>query len=134
MKLIIAGSRTIKGGAALINSALNLIEVNSDLELGEYMDLDFPRLEIVHGGCSSGPDAAAEIWYHEYVEYCKTRTKFEPDWKRHGKAAGPIRNRQMANYADTLLLIWDGKSKGSKNMKEEMEKLNKPVYEIIIKG
>lgn len=59
--------------------------------------------------------------------------KFYPDWGKHGKAAGPIRNKQMAEYADALLLIWDGESKGSKNMKEEMLKLNKPVYEFIVK-
>lgn len=29
-------------------------------------------------------------------------------------------------------LIWAGKSRGSANMKKEMEKLNKPVYEVIV--
>ena len=57
---------------------------------------------------------------------------FDADWETHGKAAGPIRNAQMAKYADALLLIWDWKSKGSANMKQEMFKLNKPVYEVII--
>lgn len=59
--------------------------------------------------------------------------EFPADWKAHGKAAGPIRNKQMAEYADALLLIWDGESKGSASMKNEMLKLNKPVYEVIIK-
>jgi len=58
---------------------------------------------------------------------------FHAEWEEHGKAAGPIRNKQMANYGEKLLLIWDGESRGSANMKAEMLKLNKPVYEIIIR-
>lgn len=34
----------------------------------------------------------------------------------------------MAEYADVLIAIWDGKSNGTKNMIEEMQKLEKPVY------
>ncbi len=59
--------------------------------------------------------------------------EFPPDWEKHGKAAGPIRNKEMAEYADALLLIWDGKSRGSASMKKEMEKLEKPIYEVILK-
>jgi hypothetical protein len=38
------------------------------------------------------------------------------DWKMHGKAAGYIRNVDMANNADALVAIWDGESKGTKHM------------------
>jgi hypothetical protein len=37
----------------------------------------------------------------------------------------------MAEYGDALLLIWDGKSKGSKNMKARMKGMQKPVFEVI---
>ena len=50
----------------------------------------------------------------------------------NGKAAGHVRNKKMAEYGDALLLIWDGKSKGSANMKKEMQKLNKPIYEVTL--
>ena len=40
----------------------------------------------------------------------------------------------MAAYANALLLIWDGESKGRKSMKSEMAKLDKPIYEIIIRN
>jgi hypothetical protein len=39
----------------------------------------------------------------------------------------------MAEEADALLLIWDGESKGSANMKKEMLFKNKPVYEVILR-
>jgi hypothetical protein len=41
---------------------------------------------------------------------------FPADWNTHGTAAGPIRNKQMAEYADGLIAFWDRKSKGTKNM------------------
>ncbi len=42
-------------------------------------------------------------------------------WSKHWRAAGPIRNRDMAAYADALFLMWDGESRGSKNMLEVAE-------------
>lgn len=63
-----------------------------------------------------------------------TITKFPADWDKHGKAAGPIRNREMAYYADVLIAVWDGKSKGTKNMIDEMNKLMKPTFLIWIGG
>lgn len=41
---------------------------------------------------------------------------YPADWKKYGRAAGPIRNEQMANIANALIAFWDGKSKGTKNM------------------
>jgi NADPH-dependent 7-cyano-7-deazaguanine reductase QueF-like protein len=57
---------------------------------------------------------------------------FPADWNKHGRAAGPIRNAQMGDYADQLVAVWDGKSKGTKNMIDYMNKLMKPVYIIWV--
>lgn len=50
-----------------------------------------------------------------------------PDWKRYGRAAGFVRNREMLEYAaeETAVVIafWDGKSKGTKNTIETAKKL-----------
>lgn len=54
--------------------------------------------------------------------------RFPADWDKYGKGAGHIRNKQMADYADVLIAIWDGKSKGTDNMIKTMLKLNKPVW------
>lgn len=127
MKLIIAGSRDIKYGSyRLIEGAI------------DFFDL-IDATEILSGGCS-GVDKCAETFAktqhtddYPIIDNTLSFTEFTADWDTHGKAAGPIRNKQMAEYGDCLLLIWDGKSKGSSNMKREMEKLGKPVYEIILK-
>jgi YspA, cpYpsA-related SLOG family len=54
------------------------------------------------------------------------------NWNAHGKAAGPIRNRKMAEVADAAIVIWDGKSPGTLNMITEINKLNKPCYIRIV--
>lgn len=41
---------------------------------------------------------------------------FPADWNLNGKAAGPIRNTAMSNYAEALVAIWDGQSRGTKDM------------------
>ena len=42
--------------------------------------------------------------------------QYPANWKTHGKAAGPIRNEQMANVANALIAFWDGQSRGTANM------------------
>lgn len=56
--------------------------------------------------------------------------QFPADWKTHGKAAGPIRNKQMAEYADAAIIFVVNFSAGSMNMMSQMIKLKKPVVVI----
>jgi hypothetical protein len=84
--------------------------------------------EIVSGG-AIGVDKEGEHFASHMDLPIK---RFLPDWDKYGKGAGPIRNKEMAQYGDVLLLIWNGDSHGSKSMEREMKKLNKPVYEIIL--
>lgn len=123
MKLLIAGSRSLNA-----DKLYSMLDINTLLDI---FNLDWP-LEFVHGGCPKGTDEYCDRVANSYHDTTKLRI-FKADWKKHGKSAGPKRNKQMAEYADVLLLIWDGQSRGSKNMKEEMLKLNKPIYEIIIR-
>lgn len=121
MKLIIAGSRTITLDENSLDGIINVFQLRPD--------------EIV-SGCAKGIDSCGENYAYRIIDYGHKMSlmEFPADWEKHGKAAGHIRNKQMAEYSDALLLIWDGQSKGSANMKENMLKLNKPVYEVIIKS
>jgi hypothetical protein len=115
-KVIIAGGRDL-----FVTSQ----EIKSFLVQHGY-SIEF---HVVSGG-ATGIDACGE----RYSQLNKLPlTIMQADWEKHGKSAGPIRNRQMAEFADELLLIWDGKSKGSANMKKTMEKLGKPVIEWVVK-
>lgn len=84
----------------------------------------FKIAEIVSGG-ASGVDALGARWAKEHdipVKYFKAR------WDLHGKAAGPIRNGEMAVYADALVAIWDGKSPGTMNMISQAGKTGVRVF------
>lgn len=117
MKLIIAGSRDISPSVSFIQGCIQLFQLEG-------------VTEVVSGG-AKGVDTIGEIWAGRCKEYIVTQ--FLADWDTHGKKAGVLRNKEMAIYADALLLIWDGVSRGSANMRKEMLALGKPVYEVVIR-
>lgn len=119
MKLIIAGSRTMH------ESELVLHDLSRCL-------LPFRLDDITEIVCGMAQGADMIGLNYSRINNVKL-ARFPADWDTHGKAAGFIRNRKMAEYSDALLLIWDGESRGSSIMKKEMQKLGKPIYEIIIR-
>ena len=76
-------------------------------------------------GCARGIDTAAIDFATVHGISLK---RFPADWELHDNAAGPIRNRQMADYADALIAIWNRVSKGTEDMIAVMKRMNKPVY------
>ena len=68
---------------------------------------------IVVSGAAKGADSLGEQYAREHGYAIE---QYLADWGMHGKAAGPIRNAQMANSADALIAFWDGQSKGTKSM------------------
>lgn len=115
MKLIIAGTRSLK---------------TTPRQVCDFV-LAFKLLvsEVV-SGCGGMVDRCGESFAQANSIPINP---FPAQWQEHGKSAGPIRNRDMAKYADALLLIWDGESRGSKNMRDEMMKVGKPIYEVILR-
>jgi hypothetical protein len=74
--------------------------------------LEPSEVEIV-SGCCGGADQLGE----EYsILYGYPLIEFEADWKKYGKAAGPIRNKQMAEYGTHLIAFWNGRSPGTMDM------------------
>lgn len=116
MKIIIAGSRTIGN----INSVIEAIKA--------IKASNFHLTEVICGN-ARGVDTIAKVWAagNGIPVY-----DFPADWKTYGKAAGPIRNQQMASYADALIAIWDGKSRGTKHMIETAQKKGLKVYIHLI--
>lgn len=97
MKTIIAGSRSVDSldvvAAAVEASMLTVSEVVS--------------------GTAKGVDQLGEAWA---LQNAIPVSRFKPDWKRFGRAAGLRRNEDMAAYADALIAVWDGKSRGTEHM------------------
>ncbi len=136
MKLIIAGSRTVP----MTDTMLAVIDwevANAGYHGGQHwrMPVGAPVLPVtpiiteVVCGMAQGGDQLGIQWARAYQI---TLTPFYPDWRKYGNAAGPIRNRQMADYADALIALWDGESRGTANMIEEMKKLGKSVHVCAI--
>ncbi len=68
---------------------------------------------VVVCGMARGADTLGE----QYAKLRGYKVDYYPaDWNRFGKAAGFIRNEQMAQNADALVAFWDGKSRGTKSM------------------
>jgi hypothetical protein len=108
MKVIIAGSR----------------DIYQECTDQAGMQAPFTPTEIVSGG-ARGPDSHGEVIAKANNIPVK---QFIPDWHKYGKGAGFRRNAAMAEYADALIAVWDGKSKGTAHMIKTMEALGKPVY------
>jgi len=114
MKVIVAGGRDIT------DKDLVFRLINKTIQRWNTEGIE-PITEIV-SGTARGVDTLGEVFAEENNIPIK---RFPADWENNGKAAGPIRNRQMADYADRAIIIMHEDSRGSKNMFETMKKLNK---------
>lgn len=102
MKCIIAGSRDIHDYEYLV-SCINLVSWSKNIT------------EVVTGA-AFGVDKLGARWAKENGIPLK---RFPAEWHKYRKSAGPIRNQEMAEYADNLILLWWGdpeKSPGSYDM------------------
>jgi hypothetical protein len=68
--------------------------------------------EIVSGK-ARGVDTMGEHWAKENDVPIK---EFPADWDNLGRKAGTLRNCQMGDYADALVAVWDGSSRGTAHM------------------
>lgn len=64
-------------------------------------------------GMARGADELGRQWASRNQIPVK---KFPANWTRYGKSAGYRRNCEMADNADALIALWDGKSRGTKHM------------------
>ena len=104
-KVIVAGSRT-----ATSEATYQLLTERLDNLLCHKRETH--RIVIV-SGTANGADKLGE-------RYAADRNwsleRYPADWDTHGKSAGYKRNVEMAENADALVALWDGKSRGTKHM------------------
>lgn len=112
MKLMVCGSRSIVDTVWVFEQIDKLV-LEQNIPLSE--------LTLVDGG-AKGVDTFAAHWANEKnvpIEW------YRPDWGRYGRGAGPVRNKLMVEACDFCLILWDGKSKGTKNDIDLCVKLGK---------
>ncbi len=109
MKMAILGSRNL---------------TNIALEKYVLDDVD----EIVSGGAVGVDSCAAE-----YAKFRKIKlTEFIPEYERYGRAAPIVRNKKIVDYADKILVFWDGSSKGTLSVIKYADKIGKPIKVITV--
>lgn len=83
-------------------------------------------LIIIQGG-AKGADHLARLW-------CESRMvpydNFPADWKKHGKAAGPIRNQRMIDVGKPDLVVAAPGGSGTADMVRRAEAAGIPVQPI----
>jgi hypothetical protein len=86
-------------------------------------------ITLLVSGSAKGADSLGERYANE--NNIETLI-FKPDWKKYGPAAGPIRNSDIINNADTIIAFWDNESKGTKDSLTKAFKLGKKIFVIKI--
>lgn len=118
-RVVIAGSRDF-GDYSLLEETLD-----------QLLEDETESVELVSGH-AKGADLLAERYAEENEVPIHV---IKPDWKKYGRAAGPIRNRQILEYAreatPLVVAFWDGKSKGTKNTIDTSRLLKIPVKIVL---
>ena len=110
MKVAVVGSRSI-----------------TNISLEDYIGKEVT--EIVSGGAVGVDTLAAE-----YARAHGLRlTEILPQYERYGRAAPIKRNKEIVDYADKVLVFWNGSSKGTLSVINYAKKCEKPC-EVIIKN
>lgn len=110
-KVIIAGGRAF-------NDYL-LLKCKCDVILKQLEG----EITIIQGG-ANGADSLGKKYAKDRGYKCQ---QYNADWDTHGKCAGYIRNKEMAEVGTHLIAFWDGKSPGTKMMIQLASEYNIPT-------
>jgi len=108
-RVIIAGGRYFNSYAMLCNYCDKILSNKAITH----------NIEIV-SGCCEGADLLGIRYAQERGYSC---LRMPADWMNEGKAAGPKRNRRMAEVSNALIAFWNGESRGTKNMIDTAKEL-----------
>lgn len=99
-------------GERCVKTFRNTISVVLD-ELQKITNDNSLDLQLIFGDCSGVDTDAKELCIEKNINY----KVYPADWKLHGKAAGPIRNKIMVDLANVVYAFHTDitKSKGTKN-------------------
>lgn len=119
MKLAIIGSRGFEDYPLFEKHILNRY----------YRERTGLIFDTVISGGARGVDSMAVRFAKEHKI---NLIEFLPDWDKHGKAAGPIRNEDIINEATEVCAFWDAVSKGTANSLSIAKRLKKTTTIIYV--
>ena len=109
MKLLVVGSRSI-----------------TDFDLSPYIP---DGVDMIISGGANGIDTAAERYADSHR---LSKSIIRPQYGRYGRGAPLKRNQEMVDMADSVLVIWDGKSRGTKFTMDYAQKVGKQMTVITV--
>lgn len=115
MKVLVCGGRDFTNESAVINFLFRL-------------DDERPITSIVHGG-AHGADTLGGVTAKLLQVPCYV---FPANWKRDGKAAGPIRNQRMLDEAKPDLVVAFPGGKGTSDMVRRAKDAGVEVIEATL--
>ena len=117
IRLAIVGSRTFKDRRRF------------DAHVAQWISAHGQPSVIISGEEPNGTDAMAKAYALENnIPY----VGFPPDWRKHGKAAGPRRNQQIVDDCTHVLAFPSRHGRGTQNSLEKAEVAKRHVTEIAI--
>lgn len=119
-KLLVCGSRTINNSEWIFSEIEKYISESN---------LQYSDIHIIEGEASGVDKISKQFAQSKNIPVIEMKA----DWKAYGRAAGPIRNEQMVRLCDQCLILWDGKSRGTKNDIDLCDKYNKSNKIVIYK-
>lgn len=90
------------------------------------------KLCVISGG-ATGADAIAEEWARANIKKRNgvSFRGFDADWKKHGKAAGPIRNQAMIDRGKPDLVLAFPGGRGTADMVSRARAAGVEVKEVL---
>jgi hypothetical protein len=116
LKLAIYGSTSIKN-PLLLDEVFKALEENNVIKAGEELEY-VAEMEFTLIARRAKELAKKHNW---------KVSRFKADWNKNGNIAGKIRDREIIDYADALIALWDGESKGVKSVMDYAVTTSKPV-------
>lgn len=115
MKAAVIGSRTFND-FSMVEKTMNEYKQNNNVEY-----------ELIISGGARGADSLGEEYANKYNV---PKLILKPDWKKHKKAAGFIRNKNIIDNAEIVFAFWDGKSKGTQHAMQLTKQQHKTLIVI----
>ncbi len=112
MRLVVAGSRTFTDQARLFAELDRLALVRT--------------ITAIISGCAAGADQLGELWA---AARRVPVVRFPAEWRKHGRAAGILRNQRMTCAADAAdIFFGPGPCRGSRDMARRARAAGLPVF------
>lgn len=127
MNVLVCGGRDFKDYDLMIRTLYALCD---EFELWSESDRfgnKMPQgIRIISGGARGADNMAIDWAVVNWTEF----KEYRADWKKHGKAAGPIRNQQMLDEEEIDIVLAFPGGRGTADMVRRARKAGVEVREI----